>query len=98
LGLLAIAWTKSMPHMIQIARRRRSRRWTGSSAQSVDHRLETRNFAAATVSQRRYFGLEASALQHTARLPALAGRSPLLRLQSDERLVALIRRGNNGAF
>jgi RNA polymerase sigma factor (sigma-70 family) len=42
--------------------------------------------------------LEASALQHTARLPALAGRSPLLRLQSDERLVALIRRGHHGAF
>jgi RNA polymerase sigma factor (sigma-70 family) len=42
--------------------------------------------------------LEASALQHSARLPALAGRSPLLRLQSDERLVALIRRGHHGAF
>jgi RNA polymerase sigma factor (sigma-70 family) len=42
--------------------------------------------------------LEASALQHSARLPALAGRSPLLRLQSDERLVALIRRGQHGAF
>jgi RNA polymerase sigma factor (sigma-70 family) len=42
--------------------------------------------------------LEASALQQTARLPALAGRSPLLRLQTDERLVALIRRGHHGAF
>ena len=42
--------------------------------------------------------MEASALQHTARLPALAGRSPLLRLQSDEKLVALIRRGQHGAF
>ena len=42
--------------------------------------------------------MEASALQHTARLPALAGRSPLLRLQGDERLVALIRRGHHGAF
>jgi RNA polymerase sigma factor (sigma-70 family) len=42
--------------------------------------------------------VEASALQQTARLPALAGRSPLLRLQSDERLVALIRRGQHGAF
>jgi len=42
--------------------------------------------------------LEATALQHSARLPALAGRSPLLRLQSDERLVALIRRGHHGAF
>src|SRR3954447_19938516 len=44
------------------------------------------------------FGVEASALGHTARLPALAGRSPLLRLQSDEKLVALIRRGHHGAF
>jgi RNA polymerase sigma factor (sigma-70 family) len=42
--------------------------------------------------------VEASALQHSARLPALAGRSPLLRVQSDERLVALIRRGHHGAF
>jgi RNA polymerase sigma factor (sigma-70 family) len=42
--------------------------------------------------------LEASALQHSARLPALAGRSPLLRLQTDEKLVALIRRGHHGAF
>jgi RNA polymerase sigma factor (sigma-70 family) len=31
-------------------------------------------------------------------LPALAGRSPLLRLQSDEKLIALIRRGHHGAF
>jgi RNA polymerase sigma factor (sigma-70 family) len=31
-------------------------------------------------------------------VPAIAGRSPLLRLQSDERLVALIRRGHHGAF
>ena len=29
---------------------------------------------------------------------ALAGRSPLLRLQSDEKLIALIRRGHHGAF
>ena len=44
--------------------------------------------------------LEASALNHTASagLPALAGRSPLLRLQSDEKLIALIRRGQHGAF
>jgi RNA polymerase sigma factor (sigma-70 family) len=42
--------------------------------------------------------LEASALRHSAGIPALAGRSPLLRLQSDERLVALIRRGHHGAF
>ncbi|MEX2253697.1 MAG: RNA polymerase sigma factor [Thermoleophilaceae bacterium] len=31
-------------------------------------------------------------------MPALAGRSPLLRLQSDEKLIALIRRGQHGAF
>ncbi len=42
--------------------------------------------------------MEASALHHSARLPALAGRSPLLRLQSDEKLIALIRRGHHGAF
>ena len=41
--------------------------------------------------------MEAHALTHTAG-SALAGRSPLLRLQSDERLIALIRRGHHGAF
>ncbi|MGI9081872.1 MAG: RNA polymerase sigma factor, partial [Thermoleophilaceae bacterium] len=41
--------------------------------------------------------MEASAL-HQPSLPALAGRSPLLRLQGDEKLVSLIRRGHNGAF
>ncbi len=44
------------------------------------------------------FDVEASALQQSARLPALAGRSPLLRLQTDERLIALVRRGHHGAF
>jgi RNA polymerase sigma factor (sigma-70 family) len=42
--------------------------------------------------------VEASALQQSARLPALAGRSPLLRLQTDEKLIALVRRGHHGAF
>jgi RNA polymerase sigma factor (sigma-70 family) len=42
--------------------------------------------------------VEASALQQTARLPALAGRSPLLRLQTDEKLIGLVRRGHHGAF
>ena len=42
--------------------------------------------------------MEASALRHPSALPALAGRSPLLRLQSDERLIALTRRGHHGAF
>jgi RNA polymerase sigma factor (sigma-70 family) len=42
--------------------------------------------------------MEASALRQSPALPALAGRSPLLRLQSDERLIALTRRGQLGAF
>ena len=42
--------------------------------------------------------MEASALQHGARPPILAGASPYLRLQSDERLIALVRRGHHGAF
>jgi RNA polymerase sigma factor (sigma-70 family) len=42
--------------------------------------------------------MEASALRQSTALPAFAGRSPLLRLQSDERLIALTRRGHNGAF
>jgi RNA polymerase sigma factor (sigma-70 family) len=42
--------------------------------------------------------VEASALQHRAALPALAGRSPLLRLQGDEKLVALTRKGQPAAF
>ena len=41
--------------------------------------------------------MEASALQH-AGAAGLHGRSPLLRLQSDERLIVLIRRGNHHAF
>jgi RNA polymerase sigma factor (sigma-70 family) len=41
--------------------------------------------------------LEVSALKH-AGVAGLHGRSPLLRLQSDERLVALVRRGNHSAF
>ena len=41
--------------------------------------------------------MEAHALSHSAG-SALAGRSPLLRLQSDEKLIALIRRGHHGAF
>src|SRR5918999_656234 len=42
--------------------------------------------------------MEASTLQHAARLPAVAGRAPLLRHKGDERLVALTRRGHHGAF
>ena len=42
--------------------------------------------------------MEASALQPRPALPALAGRSPLLRLQGDEKLVALTRKGQQAAF
>jgi RNA polymerase sigma factor (sigma-70 family) len=43
--------------------------------------------------------MEAGALNHTtAVLPGLAGRSPLLRLKSDEQLIQLIRKGQHGAF
>jgi RNA polymerase sigma factor (sigma-70 family) len=43
--------------------------------------------------------MEASALTHTnAATPALRGPTPLLRLQSDERLIALTRRGQHAAF
>jgi RNA polymerase sigma factor (sigma-70 family) len=41
--------------------------------------------------------MEASALKHSAAL-GMRGPTPLLRLQSDERLITLIRRGNHGAF
>ncbi len=41
--------------------------------------------------------MEVSALKYSGGV-SLHGRSPLLRLQSDERLVALVRRGNPGAF
>src|SRR4051812_10346165 len=41
--------------------------------------------------------MEVSALRH-AGAPTVHGRSPLLRLQSDERLIALVRRGNHHAF
>jgi len=42
--------------------------------------------------------MEASALRHQVAIPALAGRSPLLRLQGDEKLIEQIRRGHQGAF
>ncbi|MBV9312049.1 MAG: RNA polymerase sigma factor, partial [Solirubrobacterales bacterium] len=41
--------------------------------------------------------MEVSALRYSGGI-GLHGRSPLLKLQSDERLVALIRRGNTAAF
>src|ERR1700720_1618496 len=42
--------------------------------------------------------MEVSALTHASSVPSLRGPSPLLRLQSDERLVALTRRGQHSAF
>jgi RNA polymerase sigma factor (sigma-70 family) len=42
--------------------------------------------------------VEVSALTHARTAPGLRGPSPLLRLQSDERLVALTRRGQHAAF
>src|SRR5471032_1789179 len=42
--------------------------------------------------------MEVSALTHPSSVPGLRGPSALLRLQSDERLIALIRRGQHAAF
>jgi RNA polymerase sigma factor (sigma-70 family) len=42
--------------------------------------------------------MEVSALTHPSSIPGLRGPSALLRLQSDERLIALTRRGNHAAF
>ena len=42
--------------------------------------------------------MEASALTHSSAAPALRGPTPLLRLQSDERLIAMTRRGQHAAF
>src|SRR6202790_2105478 len=42
--------------------------------------------------------MEASALTRSSSTPGLLGPSPLLRLQSDERLIALTRRGQPAAF
>ena len=42
--------------------------------------------------------MEASALTHSTPRPPCAGRTPLLRLQSDERLIAMTRRGQHAAF
>src|SRR5438445_8962209 len=41
--------------------------------------------------------MEVSAFKYTGSI-GLHGRTPLLRLQSDERLIALVRRGNHAAF
>jgi hypothetical protein len=62
--------------------------------------LERRNFAVACefAAATDHAAVEASALQHPAGIAGMHGRSPLLRLQSDERLIALVRRGNNHSF
>src|SRR5918996_4458104 len=44
------------------------------------------------------FVVEASAIHPPAGVAGMHGRSPLLRLQSDDRLIALVRRGNHHAF
>src|SRR5688572_18280859 len=55
------------------------------------------NATSPTPASSRNTRVEATALRHAG--PAgLRGPTPLLRLQSDERLVALIRRGNHAAF
>src|SRR5215217_7651326 len=59
-----------------------------------------RNFPASQelIPAGLVFRLESSAVNTTGAVAGLHGRSPLLRLQSDERLIALIRRGNQHAF
>ncbi len=63
-----------------------------------------RNSAAVTVSlvlettPSLEESLEASALTHASRRGLLARRSPLLKLQGDAKLVAMVRSGNPGAF
>src|SRR6201995_3453228 len=42
--------------------------------------------------------MEASALTHASRRGLLARKSPLLKLQGDEKLIAMARSGNPGAF
>src|ERR1700712_106919 len=67
--------------------------------------LRERNSAVVTVSERHRTTpslegktLEASALSHASRRGLLARKSPLLKLQGDEKLIAMARSGNAGAF
>ncbi len=75
-----------------------SRRATRDRLVSLQSNLGTsqplRGFNVAGVLRR--FHVEVSALKHPA--IGLRGPTPLLRLQSDERLVVLVRRGNHAAF
>jgi RNA polymerase sigma factor (sigma-70 family) len=63
-----------------------------------------RNSPVVTVSERHRTTpslegiLEASALTHASRRGLLARKSPLLKLQGDEKLIAMARSGNPGAF
>jgi RNA polymerase sigma factor (sigma-70 family) len=65
-------------------------------------RARDSNFCAATVSLVTTAGIglhmEVSSLSHPSSIPGLRGPSALLRLQSDERLIALTRRGQHAAF
>jgi RNA polymerase sigma factor (sigma-70 family) len=66
--------------------------------------FRVRNSAAVTVSlvlettPSLEESLEASALTHAGRRGLLVRRSPLLKLQGDAKLVAMVRSGNPGAF
>src|SRR3954451_23337666 len=61
------------------------------------YRSATRPLVRCRSSPGDPFHVEVSALQHTG-VAGRHGRSPLLRLQTDERLIQLIRRGNHHAF
>src|SRR3954452_1097074 len=52
---------------------------------------------AGSCGRSGFASMEVSALRHS-NAPAVHGRFALLRLQSDERLIALVRRGNSHAF
>src|ERR1700749_4138859 len=67
--------------------------------------LRERNSAVVTVSERHRTqscawreSMEASALTHASRRGLIARKSPLLKLQGDEKLIAMARSGNAGAF
>ena len=84
--------------------RRRARRAALNAALQTDHRRSRYPRTHATFPsswsscRREPFVVEASALHHPAGVAGMHGRSPLLRLQSDDRLIALVRRGNHHAF
>ena len=66
----------------------------GSTVRSDPAKLSS----LSVVTETALTDVATSALQPAVRAPSLAGLSPYLRLQSDERLVALTRRGSSGAF